>query len=179
MKSILSSLTIPLIATASMLGASAIFPQPALADKDEIDLADAPNAVQETILDAAAQGTLDDVKLKYFQGQPLYVAEIDLPGKRDLDVYVAADGSLVRTEEDVTWAALPAPVQATLQQQIGRQQAGRDGRLDDLSRVTVGKTVTFSAEIELRGQQPRSETELDVEIAANGKLLSAVESHDD
>ncbi len=173
MKSILSALTIPLIATAAMLGTSAIFPQPALADKNEIDLADAPNAVQETILDAAAQGVLDDVKLKHFQGQALYVAEIDLPGKRDLDVYVAADGRLVRTEEDVAWAALPASVQATLQ-----QQAGRDGRVEDLSRITVGKTVTFSAEIEFPGQR-KSEIEIDVEIAVTGKLLSAVESHDD
>jgi hypothetical protein len=65
-------------------------------------------------------------------------------------------------------------VQATLQ-----QQTGRDGRVEDLSRVTAGKTVTFSAEIELRGQRPKSEIELDVEIAASGKLLSAIENHDD
>lgn len=178
MKSILSSLAIPLIATASMLGASAISPQSALADKnetkDEIDLADAPIAVQEAILDAAARGTLDEVELAYYQGQAVFVAEIDLPGKRDLEVYVAADGRLVRTEEEITLAELPAEVRSTLQQQIGRS-----GKLDELSRVTIGKTVTFWAEIELPGTQPKHEIERDLEIAASGKILSSVESYDD
>lgn len=174
MKSILSSLAIPLITTATMLGSTAIFPRLALADKNDIDLADAPNAVQETILDAAAQGVLDDVELTLYQGQAVYVAEIDLPGKRDLEVFVAADGRLLRSEEEVAWAALPAPVQATLQ-----SQAGRTGKVEDLSRVTVGKTVTYSAEIEIRDQRFKGETEVDVEIAATGKLLSAVERHDD
>lgn len=178
MKSILSSLAIPLVATASMLGASALYPPPALADKNEprneIDLADTPNAVQEAILDASARGELDELELEHFQGQAVYVAEIDLPGKRDLDVYVAADGRVVRTEEELTLAELPAEVRSTLQQQVGRS-----GKLEDISRVTVGKTVTFWAEIELPGAQPKHEIERDLEIAASGKILSSVESYDD
>jgi hypothetical protein len=184
MKSILSSLAIPLVTTATMLGTSALFPRPALADRNEIELADAPIAVQEAILDAAAQGEIDGVKRAYRQGQTVYVAEIDLPGKRERHVTVAADGRLMRTKEDVTWAELPAPVRTTLLQQLGR-----DGTLDDLGRVTVGNTVTFWAEIERPGQQPaasgerkrkgKNELELDVEIAASGKIVSAVESHDD
>jgi hypothetical protein len=174
MKSILSSLAIPLIATSALLGTSAIFPQTALADKNEIDLADTPNAVQEAVLDAAAQGELDEIELKHFQGQAVYVAEIDLPGKRDLDVYVTADGRVVRTEQEIALAELPAEVRSTLQQQVGRS-----GKLEDLSRVTVGKTVTFWAEIELPGTQPKHEIERDLEIAASGKILSSVESYDD
>lgn len=178
MKSILSSLAIPLIATSAMLGANAIFPQTALADKNEIDLADTPNAVQEAVLDATAQGELDEIELKHFQGQAVYVAEIDLPGKRDLDVFVTADGRVVRTEQEITLAELPAEVRNTLQQQVGRS-----GKLEDLSRVTVGKTVTFWAEIELPGAQSKPgakiEIERDLEIAASGKILSSVESYDD
>jgi hypothetical protein len=168
---------IPAITAPFLIAALAAFAQPASAGKDdhELALAECPSAVQETIVQAARSGVLDEIELVHRADGDLYVAEIDLPGKRDLEVYVAADGRVVQTEEEIAWNELPARVQATLS-----QQAGNTARIEDITRITGGRTVTFSAEIDFPGKgAPKAKIEIDVEVAADGRLLSAVEEYDD
>jgi hypothetical protein len=168
MKRIIPAITAPILITAV-----AAFAPPASAGRDdhELALSECPQAVQATILQAARNGLLDEIELAHSADGVLYVAEVDLPGKRDLDVYVAADGRLVRTREEVAWSELPARVQATLS-----QQAGDVADIEDITRHTRGKTVTYTAEIDFPG---KGAPELDVEVAADGRLLSAVEELDD
>jgi hypothetical protein len=162
MKRIIPAITIPFAAIAA-------FAVPASAGRDdhELALAECPGAVQATIIQAARNGALDEIELVHFADGDLYVAEVDLPDRRDLEVYVAADGRLVRTEEEIAWTELPARVQATLS-----QQAGNMAEIEDITRNTSGRTVTFSAEIDVPG---KGMPEIDVEVATDGRLLSAVE----
>lgn len=164
---------IPAITAPFLIAASAAFASPASAGKNdhELALAECPRAVQATIVEAARGGVLDEIELVHLADGDLYVAEIDLPGKRDLDVYMAADGRVVQTEEEIAWNELPARVQATFS-----QQAGTTARIEDITRITSGRTVTFAAEIDFPG---KGAPELNVEVAADGRLLSAVEEHDD
>lgn len=165
MKRIIPAMTIPFAAIAALA-------QPASADRDDYELAlsECPQAVQATIVQAARGGELDEIELVHFANGDLYVAEVDLPGKRDLDVYVAPDGALVRTEEEIAWHELPARVQATLS-----QQAGNTAEIEDITRNTSGKIVTFSAEIDVPG---KGAPDFDVEVAADGRLLSSVQDYD-
>lgn len=162
---------VPSITIASALAAMSAFAATARADvaHHDIALAECPPEVQATIIDASRGGEIDEVELTRIEDRTLYVAEVDLPGKRDLELYVAGDGRLLEIEEEIAWSELPARVQDTL-----RLQAGSAGRVDDLARNTAGKTVTFSAEIEISGQP-----DIDVEVAADGRLLSTVQEHDD
>jgi hypothetical protein len=164
---------IPAITAPFLIAAIAAFAQPASAGKNdhELALAECPSAVQQAIVQAARSGVLDEIELVHLPDGDLYVAEIDLPGKRDLEVYVAADGNVVQTEEELAWNELPARVQATLS-----QQAGDTARIEDITRITSGRTVTYSAEIDFPG---KGAPEFDVEVATDGRLLSSVEEHDD
>jgi hypothetical protein len=164
---------IPAIIAPFLIAAIAAFARPASAGKDdhELALAECPQAVQAAIVQAARSGVLDEIELVHFADGDLYVAEVDLPGKRDLDVYVAADGRVVQTEEEIAWNELPARVQATFS-----QQAGNTARIEDITRISSGSTVSFSAEIDFPGKGP---PEIDVEVAADGRLLAAVEEYDD
>lgn len=162
----------PVMATPLAIAALAAFAAPASAGDDyELALAECPQPVQATIQQAARDGALDEIELVRYPNGDLYVAEIDLPGKREREVYVAPDGRLVSTEEEIAWNELPARVQATLV-----RQAGNAAHVEDIVRVTSGKTVTYAAEIDFPG---KGAPELDVEVAADGRLLSSVEEHDD
>ena len=164
MKRAIPAITVPILITAV-----AAFAPPASAGRNSHDviLSECPQAVQAAIVQASRAGVLDDIELVHFADGDLYVAEIDLPGKRELEVYVAPDGQVVRTEEDITWSELPARVQATL-----TQQAGNPAYVEDITRNTSGRTVTYSAEIDFPG---KGAPELDVEVGADGRLLSVVE----
>lgn len=166
MKRIIPAITAPI-----MIAAVAAFAPPASAGKNDLTLAECPQAVQATIQQALRNGVLDEIELAHSAEGVLYVAEVDLPGKRELEVYVAADGRLLWTEEDVAWTDLPARVQATLS-----QQAGDVADIEDIKRYTRGKTVTYTAEIDFPG---KGAPEFDVEVAADGRLLSSVEELDD
>lgn len=146
---------------------TALLAQPASADagRYEVALSACPPAVQASILDHARGGEIDEIDFTQIEDRTLYVAEVDLPGKRELELYVAGDGRILRIEEEIAWSDLPAPVQETLW-----QQAKHTGRIDDWARTTVGKTVTYAAEIEREGQP-----DIELELAADGTLLAAVE----
>lgn len=157
-----------------LVGASvlvvALLAQPVSADaaRYKVALAACPSAVRATILDHARGGEIDDIDFTQIEDRMLYVAEVDLPGKRELELYVAGDGRLLRTEEEIVWSELPAAVQDSLW-----QQAKHKGRIDDLVRNTAGKSVTFAAEIERQGQP-----DIELELAADGTLLFAAEELD-
>lgn len=147
----------------SILAACAIIAPVAARD---IRLADCPEAVRNVIQSNARDGKVKEVEVHQREGKTIYVAEVDLKGGIDLNLYVSAEGSLLKTKEDMRLADAPEAVRTTLQ--------GLGGRVDDLDKITEGETVTYDADIERHGQ-----ADLDVVVAEDGKVIRQTEDRDD
>ncbi len=138
---------------------------------NEIELEKCPANVQETIRANARDGKVDEVKKITIDDRTLYVAEIDLPGRRDdLKMLVGSDGKLIKTREEIDLADAPTAVREAAAKLV---PAG--GELDDgVDReVTDGKTI-YSLEID-RHKAP----DLDVLIAEDGTLINQTEDPED
>ncbi|HEY1084011.1 MAG TPA: hypothetical protein VGE29_17240 [Prosthecobacter sp.] len=129
---------------------------------EDISLASCPVPVQETIQKNLHGGVLDEVKFISVAGRILYVAEVDLPGGRDLKVHVGRDGGLIKTREEITLAEVPAAVVTAAQKLVPE-----GGKIDDVDRETANGTVTYRIEID----RPLTR-ELKLHFAADGTVLN-------
>lgn len=153
-----------LIQTIAIVGLTTTF---ASADLErEVRLDDCPAAVRETIVANSRDGRIDEIDLIAIGENKMYIAEVDLAQDTDLKVYVNADGSLVKTREDVRNQEIPAFVN-TIVSELG-------GRADDVEKETTGKTVTYHVDVD-RTDAP----DLEVVIDGQGKVLSKTEEIDD
>ena len=132
----------------------------------EIALTACPPAVQKTVAEHARGGHVEEVGYIEIGGQALYVAEVDLERDRDLEIHVDASGKLIETREDVGMSDLPEAVRSTIR--------NMGGRADDLERHVKAGTTTYHAEIDRTGRP-----DLDVAIAADGKVISQTEETND
>ncbi|MCW1885575.1 hypothetical protein OKA04_12620 [Luteolibacter flavescens] len=132
----------------------------------DIRLADCPEPVRNVIQSNARDCKIEEVEVFQREGKTIYIAEVDLKGGIDLNLYVSAEGALLKTKEDIRLADAPEAVRTTLQ--------GLGGRVDDLDKITEGETVTYDADIERHGQP-----DLDVIVAADGKVVRQTEDRDD
>lgn len=132
---------------------------------DDIQLRDCPQAVQDTIQSNLRDGRLDDIDRITVKGETRYISEIDLPGDRDLKLHIASDGALIKSREDVSIREVPGSVKAALD--------SFGGRIDDLEKEVTGNETTWHADID-RENQP----DLDVVIAADGKVIRQTEDDD-
>jgi hypothetical protein len=129
----------------------------AQADPRELTLASCPAAVQAVISSHQSTGKLGEIKTVSTEGRTLYLAEFELAGGHDLKLYIAEDGSIVTTREDLAMAKAPAAVKAAAERLV---PAG--GRVEDVEKeITDGKT-TYRVEIDV----------------ANGKDIKAVLAED-
>lgn len=134
----------------------------------EIRLADCPAAVRATIQQNSRGGHIDEVESHGIEGRTLYVAEVDLPGGRDLKIHVAADGALLKTREDSAIAEVPEAVRKAVEARLG------GGIADDVDKETGGTVVTWHVEIDRKGAK-----DLELVIDSAGKILSETEDADD
>ena len=132
----------------------------------DVKLADCPEPVRTTIQANSRDGKIEDVELIERQVKTTYIADIDLKGGLDLNLYISSDGTLVKTSEDIRLADAPEAVRATLQ--------GLGGRVDDIDKITEGNTVTYDADIDRHGQ-----ADLDVIVSTDGKVIRQTEDRDD
>lgn len=107
----------------------------------DLTFRDCPKAVQETISANRKGGRIEDID--YDPTRRIYEVEIQLAGRRDLDLYIASSGRLIRSFEDLPLAKVPRAVRSTI-----RRLMGDRGRLDDLERVRAGTSVTYRLEID-------------------------------
>lgn len=142
---------------------SLAFVAPALAR--EIKLTDCPQPVQSAINSNARDGRVDEVEMVQFQGNTVYIAEVDLKGDVDLNLHVAPDGKLIKTVEDIRLSAAPEAVRTALK--------ALGGHVDDIDLITTGSTVTYDADVERHG-----EPDLDVIVSAEGKIIRQTEDRD-
>lgn len=137
---------------------------------DEIRLDACPPAVQQVIQANLRDGKLDEIEAHRVDDRTLYVAKIDLPGDRDLDVHVSGDGRLLKTNEDVPESEVPAAVAGA----IKNLTTTTGGRLEDVEREVADGKTTYHAEID----RPNA-ADLEVVFAEDGALISQTEETND
>jgi len=141
---------------------------PALA-ADDISLAKCPAAVQSTIRDHAKNGKIDDVKAVTVDGRTLYIGDVDFTNDDDLKVFVAEDGTLVKTRQDVRLSSIPDAVQAAVKKMVPQ-----GGQAEDVDKEISGGKTTYLVEID----RPKS-PDLKVVFAEDGSVLSQQEDQND
>jgi len=85
-----------------------------LANAQELTLAQCPPVVQSAIRNNSQGGTLEEIKLVDRDGTSLYVAEVGLGENRDLKMYITADGTVVRSRQEIDFKTVPVPVRRTV-----------------------------------------------------------------
>lgn len=134
----------------------------ARADRDSLTLTACPAAVQAVITSHQKSGRLEEIKQVTTEGRKLYLADFELAGQQDLKLYIAEDGSIVTTREDLAMAKAPAAVKAAAERLV---PAG--GRVEDLEKdVTNGKT-TYLVEIDMKDGK-----DIKAVLAEDGTVIS-------
>lgn len=131
----------------------------------DVKLETLPAAVQETIRSNARGATVSDIDVLVVDGRTLYVSEVDLPGDKDLDIHVSAEGKLLKTSEDVELSEVPAPVR----EGIKKLEAG-GGTVEDIDKEVADGKTTYHLDLD-RTNAP----DLDVILAEDGSVISQVE----
>src|SRR6267154_6783304 len=86
----------------------------ASAQEKKIKRSDLPPAVEKTVAAQSAGATIRGFSTEKEKGQTFYEAEMVVNG-HSKDVLIAADGTVVEVEEQVTLDSLPADVKTGLQ----------------------------------------------------------------
>jgi uncharacterized membrane protein YkoI len=131
----------------------------------ELRLEECPRPVQAAVQDNARGGRIDDVDLIMIEGRQIYVAEVDLPRDRELKIYIAGNGSLMKTIEEILLSELPETV---------RDAAQALGPVEDVEKETSGQTLTYHVEIDRKGR-----ADLEVLFSADGMILRQTEEAED
>jgi uncharacterized membrane protein YkoI len=117
-----------------------------------------PEKVRATIRANTGGGTIESVELLRIGGTNVYIADVEFPGSRDLEIFVRGNGSLLKTREDIPFRKLPAPVRKTV-----RSFAGS---VDDVDKETVNGVVTYQVELDRYGRP-----DLNLLLSAEGVVL--------
>lgn len=157
MKTIINTNTALAIAAALAVGHS---------NAEEIDLSMCPVAVKKTIESNSAGGVIDDIDRIAIDGKEIYIAEINLPQDREMKIYIAGDGELLKTVEDLKLSEVPEPVRSAV--------LGLEGSFDDVDKVTAGGKITYQVEMDRTGKP-----DLEVTIAEDGKIIRQAEEAND
>jgi hypothetical protein len=134
-------------------------------DRKELRLADCPAEVQATVTANARGGVVDEVEVITIEGKNLYVADVDLPGRIDLKIYISGAGKLVKTREDLHLKDLPEAVRNALQ--------ALGGKIDEVDKEVADGKVTYFADLDRAGQP-----DLDVVLAPDGTVIRKTEDLD-
>ena len=143
----------------------------------EVSVEEVPAAVMTTILAEADGADIGEIEMETEDGQVVYEAEVIIDGQ-EVDIEVAADGTLLgkevedddedeadddddeeEDEEVVSLDAVPEAVKAMILQEA----AG--GEIKEIEKETEDGVTVYEAEVIIDGQ------EVDIEVAADGKLL--------
>lgn len=136
-------------------------------EKREVRLENTPAAVQSTIAANTGNGKLDEVDRVSFDGKTFYIAEIDMPGDNDIDLYISEDGTLTRSVQEIPRKDVPEAVTRAA------EAAANGGKIDDIDKETAGETVTYHVEIDRPGP------DLKLVISPDGNVVSSTEEMDD
>lgn len=139
-----------------------VFLGAAQADPNEVPLNSCPAPVQAAIASHKQGGKLDEIKLINVEGRQLYVADLDLAGKRDLKLHITADGTVVKSREDVSLAQAPVAVKAAAEKLVPT-----GGHIEDVEKEVSGSKTTYVVDIDVKNG-----TDIKAVIAEDGTVIS-------
>jgi hypothetical protein len=131
----------------------------ASAQEKKIKRSDLPPAVEKTVAAQSEGATIKGFSTEKEKGQTFYEAEMMVNG-HSKDVLIAADGTVVEVEEQVTLDSLSADVKAGLQAKAGK---GRILKVESLTKK--GKLVAYEAKVDTNGKKS------EVQVGPDGKPL--------
>ena len=132
----------------------------ASAQEKKIKRSDLPPAVEKTVAAQSAGATIRGFSTEKEKGQIFYEAEMIVNG-HSKDVLIAADGTVVEVEEQVTLDSLSPEVKAGLQAKAGN---GKILKVESLTKK--GKLVSYEAQVETNGKKS------EVQVGPDGKPLA-------
>jgi len=145
--------------------ASLVITNIARADDDDIRLTSLPASVQETIQDNLRGGRVDDIDRIQIEGRTMYKVEVELQDRDDddLKLYIAGDGALLKTREELRFNELPSAV----------QDAARKfgGKVDDVEKEVSQGKISYHIEVD-RDDDKSGDNDLKIVFAEDGSILS-------
>ena len=132
----------------------------ASAQEKKIKRSDLPPAVERTVAAQSEGATIRGFLTEKEKGQTFYEAEMIVNG-HSKDVLIAADGTVVEVEEQVTLDSLSPEVKAGLQAKAGK---GKILKVESLTKK--GKLAAYEAQVETNGKKS------EVQVGPDGKPLA-------
>jgi len=144
----------------ALVAGGLLFAGTASAQEKKIKRSDLPPAVEKTVAAQSAGATIRGFSTEKEKGQIFYEAEMIVNG-HSKDVLIAADGTVVEVEEQVTLDSLSPEVKAGLQAKAGN---GKILKVESLTKK--GKLVAYEAQVETNGKKS------EVQVGPDGKPLA-------
>ena len=132
----------------------------AWAQEKHVKRSDLPAAVQKTVAEQSKGATIRGYTSEMEGGQQEYEAEMTVAG-RSRDVSIAADGSVIEVEDQLTLRSLPAAVRDSL---VKKARPGRITKVESLTKQ--GTLVAYEAQV--RTGKKHSE----VQVGPHGETLA-------
>lgn len=145
----------------------AAFTVPLHADPEGQDIRfdDCPAKVKATIRANTGGGIIDDLELLRIDGRIIYIADIDISGGRDRELFVLGNGNLLKIREDMAFRKLPEAVKRTVK--------SFSGRVDDVDLEISGGTKTYQVELDRYGKP-----DLNLLLSESGEVLDKTVGED-
>jgi uncharacterized membrane protein YkoI len=124
-----------------------------------VKMADLPAAVQKTVKEQSAGGTIRGLSKETEHGKTTYEAELTINGQKK-DIEMDAAGNVLEAEDEVTIADIPAAARAAIEKSAG------SGKVLKVEAVTQhGQVTAYEAVVQKTANGKKSEVRVD----ANGK----------
>jgi len=133
----------------------------ASAQEKKIKRSDLPPAVEKTVAAESAGATIRGFSTEKEKGQTFYEAEMIVNG-HSKDVLIAADGTVVEVEEQVTLDSLSPEVKAGLQAKAGK------GKILKVESLTKRESSCLRGP----GRDKREKNYTEVQVGPDGKPLA-------
>jgi uncharacterized membrane protein YkoI len=144
---------------AALVASGLLLAGTASAQEKKIKRSDLPPAVEKTVAVQSAGATIRGFSTEKEKGQILYEVEMTVNG-HSKDISIAADGSIVEIEEQVSLDSLSPEVKAGLQAKAGK---GKILKVESLTKKD--KLVAYEAQVDTNGKKS------EVQVGPDGKPL--------
>jgi len=127
-------------------------------DEEQVSIDQVPAGVKATILKEAMGGVVKEIERETEKGKTIYEAEIIIDG-REIEIEVAADGTLLEREEEVSLDQVPAAVKATILKEA------KGAVITEVEKESSKGKTYYEAEWVVGGK------EVEIKVATDGTLL--------
>ena len=124
-----------------------------------VSLKSLPAAVQRTAREQCKGTTIRGFSKEVGEAGKMVYEVTTTVGGRGRDMIIAADGTLLIVEQEVTLASLPAAVRATIEKNAGKRK------------IMLVETVTQSDTLAYYEAQVRGRTMAEIKVARDGQLI--------